>query len=208
MKVMVDQSKAIDVAKERMQPVKTSNPNLAKWVGGGIVSISFIGLIGLVSVSFLGHSDQISTENQLQIPSKPLFGFWQDKSHPADYWIAKAVQTAPNRFAIKWNGSAQRDGKGNGAGSGVGIIQSDGKVHIEIDETMRLESSQSPLLTLPGMSTGEKTQKLILEGKYYQKADGHSFFEGDYVERGAKFYPFTHWVLEPELPKGWTMPGQ
>ncbi len=203
---MVDQSKAINAAKERMQPVKVSNPNLAKWVGGGIVGISFLGLIGLVSVSFAGRGEQTPTQSQFQIPNRPLFGFWQDKSHPADYWIAKAVQIAPSRFTIKWNGSPQRDGKGNGVGFGVGIIQSDGKVHIEIDEQIRADANQTPLLALPGMSTGEKTQKLILEGKYYQKPNGHSFFEGDYVERGAKFYPFTHWVLEPDLPKGWTMP--
>jgi hypothetical protein len=205
---------AIDSARAKLQSSEKNSeekPSVLQWVGWGVIFLGFGGLILLVCLPFIpsGSRSDKESSNPLEVPTTRLFGFWEDSSHPGtDYWIARINQIEGNRFRIKWNGGGQRDGQGSGVAQGVGVIQANGTVRIELSEELKVNPGSQPLISLPGMSSGPKVQSLVLEGRYYQVQGGRSYFQGDYLERGMKFYPFTRWVLETDLPRGWKMPSR
>jgi hypothetical protein len=186
-------------------------------IGGGVL---FIGVIG-VWVSALWDRPSVSTlpSNEpgarlaVEVPTVPLFGFWQ-KGKRLDWYLARIAKVEGGGFRIRWQGSPQLDGKGLGTGEGRVTIKPDNTVSLDIDEQVRTDSGADagPFSYLNNLAKtfsggGQTTQLLHLEGVFVLQSKGRSYFKGTYMERGGKFYPFSSWVLGPDLPKGWQSPG-
>jgi hypothetical protein len=142
------------------------------------------------------------------LPKAPLFGFFQ-KGQKLEWWIARIYKIEGNQFYLKWQGSRQTDGAGAGSGEGKGTVQSNGTVAITITESVQ-SNTRYQVSTISSILSGNNAppqQVLNLEGKLVPLKSGRSYFQGTYMERGGKFYPFCSWVLGPEIPNGWKTPG-
>jgi hypothetical protein len=186
-------------------------------IGGGVLVMGVIGLL----VTALWNRPTVSTlpgngpgaRLAVEVPTVPLFGFWQ-KGKRLDWYLARIANVEGRTFRIRWQGNPQTDGKGLGTGEGKGTIKPDNTVSIDIDEQVRTESGADagPFSYLNNLAKtftggGQTTQLLHLEGVFVPQSKGRSYFKGTYMERGGKFYPFSSWVLSPDLPKGWQSPG-
>jgi hypothetical protein len=184
-------------------------------IGGGVLLISVLvgtALWNRPSVSTL-PSNGPGARLAVEVPTVPLFGFWQ-KGKRLDWYLARIAKVEGGAFRIRWQGSPQTDGKGLGTGEGKFTIKPDNTVSIDIDEQVRTDSGADagPFSYLNNLGKtfsggGQTTQLLHLEGVFVPQSKGRSYFKGSYMERGGKFYPFSSWVLGPDLPKGWQSPG-
>lgn len=187
-------------------------------IGGGVL---LIGVIGVWVGTALWNRPSDSNANvhgpgarlAVEVPTVPLFGFWQ-KGKRLDWYLARIAKVEGGAFRIRWQGSPQTDGKGLGTGEGKVTIKPDNTVSIDIDEQVRTDSGADagPFSYLNNLGKtfsggGQTTQLLHLEGVFVLQSKGRSYFKGTYMERGGKFYPFSSWVLSPDLPKGWQSPG-
>jgi hypothetical protein len=222
-KVSESQEVLESLEKKLKGQAKPSKPSLqlkkpvvyAGIIGGGVLLISILvgtALWNRPSVSTL-PSNGPGARLAVEVPTVPLFGFWQ-KGKRLDWYLARIAKVEGGAFRIRWQGSPQTDGKGLGTGEGKVTIKPDNTVSIDIDEQVRTDSGADagPFSYLNNLGKtfsggGQTTQLLHLEGVFVPQSKGRSYFKGSYMERGGKFYPFSSWVLGPDLPKGWQSPG-